>query len=183
MSVVIRKEVNGYRIEIIQDEFPENPRELNENFGTILYKNGSRYNLGDEEAYQEDMDGIENNPDFISLPVYAYIHSGVILNTTGFSCPWDSGKCGIIYVSKEDARKSFEVKVISAKIREKVLECLKSEVEEYSRYLGGEVYGYRVLDRSGEEVDSCWGLVGIEYAIEEAEMSAKDQPEQEEVGV
>lgn len=183
MSVVIRKEVNGYQIEIIQDEYPDNPREINDNFGTILYKHGSRYTLGDEEAYQEDMEVIENNPDFISLPVYAYIHSGVILNTTGFSCPWDSGKCGVIYVSKEDARKSFEVKVISKKIREKILECLKSEVEEFSRYLGGEVYGYRILDKENEEVDSCWGLVGIEYAIEEAEISAKDQTKQEEVGV
>jgi len=39
--------------------------------------------------------------DFYWLPIFKYQHSGVRYNTTGFSCPWDSGKFGYIYISKE----------------------------------------------------------------------------------
>jgi hypothetical protein len=39
-------------------------------------------------------------------------------------------------------------------------EMLNSEVEEYDKYLTGEVYGYVLSDRFGNETDSCWGFFG-----------------------
>lgn len=33
---------------------------------------------------------------FLMLPLYLYDHSGITMNTTGFSCPWDSGQVGWI---------------------------------------------------------------------------------------
>ena len=32
---------------------------------------------------------------------FIYDHSGITMNTTGFSCPWDSGQVGWIYCSKK----------------------------------------------------------------------------------
>ena len=58
--------------------------------------------------------------DNVVLPVYMYDHSGITINTTGFSCPWDSGMVGIIYVSKEKIREKFNIKRISSKLIEKV---------------------------------------------------------------
>ena len=40
------------------------------------------------------------NADYILLPLYLYDHSGITMNTTGFSCSWDSGQVGFIYASK-----------------------------------------------------------------------------------
>ena len=40
---------------------------------------------------------------YLMLPLYLYDHSGITMNTTGFSCPWDSGQVGWIYAFKEDA--------------------------------------------------------------------------------
>ena len=44
---------------------------------------------------------------YLMLPLYLYDHSGITMNTTGFSCPWDSGQVGWIYASKEDALREF----------------------------------------------------------------------------
>lgn len=32
----------------------------------------------------------------VTLPIYMYSHGGETINTTGFSCPWDSGQVGWI---------------------------------------------------------------------------------------
>lgn len=87
---------------------------------------------------------------YVILDLYLYDHSGLTMNTTGFSCPWDSGQVGFIYMSNSTAEKEG-IKDIEA--------CLKAEVEEYDQYLRGEVYGY-VLKENGEEPDSCWGFYG-----------------------
>lgn len=153
---------------IVVDSDPVSPREFN-NFGKILYTS-SRYTLGDEQASSEEINIILNSKDYITLPVYAYIHSGIALNTTGFSCPWDSGMSGIIYVSKDRVREDFKKKLISKKLYNIVLDILKSEVDVYGKYLNGEVYGYEIINDDGDVVDSCYGY----YGSEEAEIAAKD---------
>lgn len=42
--------------------------------------------------------------DNVILPLYLYDHSGLTMNTTGFSCGWDSSVVGFIYCSKKDFR-------------------------------------------------------------------------------
>jgi len=37
----------------------------------------------------------------VILPVYMYDHSGITINTDGFSCPWDSGQVGVIFCTRE----------------------------------------------------------------------------------
>ena len=96
----------------------------------------------------------------IYLPIYAYIHSGIALNTVGFCCPWDSGQIGYIYVSREQIKREYGKKRVSKKLRTKIEEILKNEVEIYSQYISGEVYGYRILDLRGNEIDSCFGFIG-----------------------
>jgi hypothetical protein len=161
-----------YRYEIEQDQDAQSPREF-DNLGTIIYCKGSRYILGDEALTREEMDKIAARKDVICLPVYAYIHSGTVLNTTGFSCPWDSGQSGFIYVEKSKVKEEFRKSRITAVVQKKAEDCLRGEVEEFSKYLSGEVYGYRVFekDESGEEteVDACWGYIGHEYCEQAAQ--------------
>lgn len=157
------------RYEILTDEGPESPREEKDDaFGTILYTS-SRYNLGDERVDGEEIDQKLNDTSVIALPVYAYIHGGVTLNTTGYACRFDSGRSGCIYISKEEVRRIFNVKRISPQLHKRVEESLKSEIKVYSQYLNGEVYGYRIFDDNDEEIESCWGFYGLETAKQEAE--------------
>lgn len=148
-------------LEIHYDECNESPREW-DNLGTMACFH-SRYSLGDDHKYDmEYITRLENNPKYISLPLYIYDHGGVTMNTTGYSCPWDSGKVGIIFVSKEQVRKEYGWKRIT-KAREKTIEgYLAGEVSTYDEYLIGNVYGF-ISYKDGEEVDSCWGFYGDEH--------------------
>jgi len=170
-------EVNGHKVAIIQDEFNESPEKCMDQLGTILYRKNSRYILGYKGVEVEEMDEIAKRRDVICLPVYAYIHSGVALNTSGFHCPWDSGQSGIMYVENAKVREEWGVKRISPKLRAKVIEVLKGELETFNQYLEGDVWGYVITDPEGEEVESCWGFYGFEYCKEEATSLAENLSE------
>lgn len=158
---------NGKIIKIMYDESPESPSEW-DNLGTIAYKSGSKYVLGYEEFPLEEMEEIANSKEYIWLPVYAYIHSGIALNTGGFSCPWGSGQSGLVFVSKQKIRQEYNKKRISKKLTESVKNILKSQVETFSQYLNGEVYGFMIEDKEGNCIDSCFGYYGLDFCEEQA---------------
>ena len=87
------------------------------------------------------------------------------MNTTGFSCPWDSGQGGWIYASYDDVIKEFS-NTSPASI-EKALRFIRAEIEEYDHYLRGDCYGFRLYE-NGKEVDSCYGFIGDFEDVKEA---------------
>ncbi len=99
------------------------------------------------------------------LPIYMYEHSGIALNTTGFSCNWDSGQLGFIYVTKEKVRECFKVKKVTKKILKLVEENLISEIETYSKYINGEGYYWATYNEDNEIEDSCGGYYSEEDAL------------------
>ena len=149
----------------------DNPREWG-NTGTIVGWH-RRYNLGDEqpgkspEEWMQDITGWDKECPvsalelfdtlYIWLPVYMYEHSGVALNTGGFSCPWDSGQVGYVFVARDSD-------TIQGMNEEAVFANLRSEIETYSLYLNGEVYTYSVEEwdeEMGEWVDTYEGCGGF----------------------
>jgi hypothetical protein len=163
-------------IKIFQDIDASNPRTDFEHLGTI-YHTHRNYDLG-ERMDLEEIQAIMQNPDFISVPVFMYEHGNVMLKTSGFSCQWDSGQVGIIAVEKSKVLKDWQRKKFSKKLEAQVISCLTSEVQEFSDYLSGNVYGY-VIEKpthcescshnDAEHVDSCWGFIGdYEYCLKEA---------------
>lgn len=167
---------------IINEIDPMNPREW-DNLGTIAYKHRD-YNLGEEEIsdpieWLEEKLGLtpkyEYNNErleeleakffekFIALPLYLYDHSGITISTKSFSCSWDSGKVGYIYISKEKIRNEFDYKLITEKRRKKILSYLESEIEIFNQYLIGDVYRFKIEDSEGEEIDSCGGFFGQDW--------------------
>lgn len=166
-----------HRLKIMHDDSPESPREW-DNLGT-MYCEHRRYTLGDEKADDirvEDEDtGEVSMPDkgYTILPLYLYDHGGITMSTGRFSCPWDSGCVGYIYVSDKDAKENYGWKIITKKRREIIAKHLKAEVETYDQYLRGDVYGFwfesfAVYDDGREESlddsDSCWGFYGSDPA-------------------
>ena len=150
-------------LEIHQEVEPQSPRSW-DNLGTMLCAH-RRYDLGDKHSYElEYLHQIEANKEgkYIVLPLYLYDHSGITMRTTPFSCPWDSGQVGVIFVDKKKVREEYGWKVITAKRKEQILGYLRGEVETYDQYLRGDVYGFRKLV-DGEEVDSCWGFYGSDH--------------------
>lgn len=119
--------------------------------------------------------------DYIVLPLYLYDHSGITMRCSSpFSCPWDSGDVGFIYMSMDQARKEWTG--TDDEIREAATRYLTGEVETYDQYLTGDVWGYTIervtLDEDGDEMDrehveSCWGFYGYDCCKEEAEAQAE----------
>lgn len=206
----------GYKIVIDYDDSRLNPREEQDNTGTMICFHG-RYKLGDEHSYSDpialitDLTGLDdddlgqNNPNddlgdgskwrIVWEPLYLYDHGGITMKTTPFSCPWDSGQVGMIYVTYDKIMKDLGVKpettlgsltdkwVPSKEIIEQYEKILKAEVKTYDQYLRGDVYGYAVYapntDRDDDTddlwqdtgEDECWNYYGMESAIEAAKES------------
>lgn len=149
-------------IEIHYDTYAENPRHWSD-FSTF-WTFHRRYNSPDLNP-PPDQTFKPNDREHIWLPVYMYDHSGTAYNTTGFSCQWDSGLVGFIFVEKSKVRAEYGKKSIHPKLKHRVLDRLRSEVEIYSQWVNGEVYGYV----NTETDDSCWGFYSIEEALQEAQ--------------
>lgn len=108
----------------------------------------------------------------ILLRVYKYEHSGVAYSTTPFSCGWDSGHTGYIYIPFAKVKSEYGCKYVTKKIRERAEAVISNEVEIYSKWANGNVYGYTVTDEDGEEAGACWGYYSEEDAIEAAKEDA-----------
>lgn len=153
---------------IVQDMDPINPREF-DNLGTMVcfYK---KYQIGDRYGTKEEYENIvSSSEEYIHLPIYAYIHSGITINTYGFSCPWDSGMIGFIYVEKEKALKIHKKPNFDNEWKAEVKAILIEEIQTYDKYLNGQVFGYEIKD-GNEIIDSCYGF----YSEEDAESEAKN---------
>lgn len=169
----LSEKYNGFDIEIhhYEDYYGPNDWDMLGQF----YHWHRRYNMAEDAVNirRYEPDEIEKMlSDSIYIPVYMYDHSGITINTTGFSCSWDSGQVGFYVVSKDKVRKEYGVKRISKKLKEKVIEILTGEISTWDNYYTGEVYEFRVVDPNTEEcIDACGGYYGddgLKDAIAEA---------------
>ena len=144
------------------DELCQGPEEFGM-LGKIYYLKRSRYRLGTTPVSSDEMDEISlkiKQGALIGLPVYAYVHSGAALATTPFSCGFDSGLSGFIACTPEDACAWYGNEMANTEI----LEVLRNEVEEFSKFLAGDVYVIKILV-DGEEKDVVGGHYGFDYAV------------------
>lgn len=159
--------VNGLQVFIIADSDPQNPRTEWDNAGTMVCWHG-RYELGDKHDFLLAQDfgdwWKENGEGGTLLPLYLYDHSGITMRTTPFSCPWDSGQVGYIYITRDKQRECGITDPEAA---------LRQEVETYDQFLRGDVYGFNVCDSEGRVIDSSWGYFGLDHCREQATEVAK----------
>lgn len=70
------------------------------------------------------------------------------------SYSWNAPHCGVIHIPSDfsDPRKAAQ-----------------SWLEEYTSWCNGDVWGIRLVDAwTGDELDSCWGFIGLDYAKDAA---------------
>ncbi len=174
MSLEIAHLSPTLRVRVELDPYPANPRDDFDNIGEIAYPKRSRYTLGSQAVDDAEMDAIRKGIErgtLVGMPVFAYIHSGVVLKATSNNPfpdqRWDSGQSGYVYCTREKALQEWGRggNRMTPKIKLDTLNYLAATVDEFSAYLSGDVYGFvveRVDPDNGdvEELESCWGFVG-----------------------
>lgn len=166
-----------HRLKIRYDDYADSPREWG-NLGA-MYCEHWRYALGDKNAEDIRVENARTGEvswpakGFTILPLYLYDHSGLSISTGRFSCPWDSGCVGYIYVSDKDVKEKYGWKIITKKRREQIAAHLVAEVETYDQFLSGDVYGFQfesfAVYEDGREESlgdeaSCSGFYGSDPA-------------------
>lgn len=164
-------EYKGHIIKIGKDDSPSNPRTEFDNCCKMVcfHKN---HQLGDEKDYNRsdynswdelEKDIIKQENAVIILPLYLYEHSGITISTTPFSCRWDSGQVGFVYMTRKSIKNDFGIKRLTKKALTRLQEIIKSEVKTYDDYLTGNVYFYQTyLKDNGNFIDACSGYFGYE---------------------
>lgn len=167
-------EYEGKQVEVrqLEDEDPQNPREDCDNFGTFVAWH-RRSSLGDVNVGQGfDISAAIKSGEYakglIYLPVWLYEHGCQTVRACDenpFTCHWDSGQVGWVYVSREKAIAEFGKKYLTKSVKAKALACIKAEIETFDYYLTGAVFGCEVVEidadgNDGDVLDSCWGFYG-----------------------
>jgi hypothetical protein len=181
---------NATTITVKYDINPMSPRELDD--FTTLFSAHSRYAIDQYEGKKQDevrlaladseLVEYDDHDDYqvsdlyeiaqeardtiaAVLPVYMYEHSGVTLNTSGFSCPWDSGQIGFICITKERAKELLGVSNLTEEHTQKLYETLEQEVAMLSKYLEGDIYTIEVNNERYEITEYCTSLMGYDDVL------------------
>lgn len=166
MSEYVAKqfEVGGLVVKLIQDSDAQSPREYGDT-GLFLVANH-------RDFYVPEPGEKRVNGDFESLverwkkthwifPLEAYIHSGVVLALSHEGNfpdrQWDVSQLGAVFAAKDEWR-----------LRKSARKAAQGYVETWNQYLSGDVYGVVIEDEAGNDLESCWGFYGLEYAQTEA---------------
>lgn len=162
----------------------------NPKFGVIERNNPINFLIDDiieAMSFEDKWKLLERHAGIVFLPLFLYDHGGITMNTTGFSCPWDSGQVGYIYTTKDKILKEVghyqeNGKWVKAKTNWKkaAYAVLKDEVKTYDMYLKNEVYGYVVdkyvseSDEWDEDIESCWGFYSDNFGDDLVEEIARE---------
>ena len=180
----------------VEDPIHEcNPKELDK-AETLLVSFHRRYGKDHGLKTPEDVLEFATEHGMHAFAVRAYDHGGIALTLVEdrvdasrpfpsrenlkypFNDQWDSGWYGFLLITNEfdgtknETRKGLFKDLLDDERRHKMFESAKSLLETYSQWNNGEIYGYRAFDAEGNEIDSCWGYIGLENIKEEAKTIA-----------
>ena len=178
------EEYKDHTIEIFHDDDAMDPRKDCDP-QTEFHVRECRYYLG-EHTHKEgtDIDAEVRKAlrqrDLV-FRLFAYIHSGTFLSLQSFygklpqgHAEFDSGQCGVVIVRRKSFLAEWGGKKWTKKLRTKAEEVAKQEVETFTSYVNGYVYGYTV------DEDSCGGFYDTDEAMEEAKRSIDSMIQREE---
>lgn len=187
----------GCTIRIIQDSDAPNPRDYYDHLGKMVLFDSREYRSRNEWKHSDSMRDFESalrslawfctrsdamedeyrvsmehvfrcvNKHYVIIPVDRDRYSG--LSSRGATVNEYDDHCdGFVFFPVAD----LQGEGID---RERAVKILEGEIEEYSSWATGDCYGYVIEDENGDELNSCWGFYGQDYAIESAKESAKSQ--------
>jgi len=111
-----------------------------------------------EYYYRYENNILGKNSNDLELPkkitwnfLYLYDHSGITISINPFSCRFDSGIVGIIYMI-DDSKNPLTY--------DEQYKIMKQETKTYDDYLTGNCYGFDIHDSNNNCIHSCGGFLG-----------------------
>lgn len=175
MQAIETETAGPLRLEIVHDDEGGNPREWDQlgklaiwhedasGFDELKLGRGWRYGLEETDLEDEDGDEITGADYFrehygavgpvIALAIVDYRSNG--LRIEAISEPTREewlGADGAIFATAETLERTGAP-------ADSIERRLLGEIAELEAYTEGRVYGYRVIDRRGETLESCWGFL------------------------
>ena len=134
-----------------------------------------RYSLGDDhDIHHDDFNGWDEMGEHLTkghdaviiLPLYLYDHSGITIQTTPFSCPWDSGQVGFIYMDRETILREApgNPKIITKVAKYGQLNSCYLKSRYTTSTLPARYGSISSRMRTGTSIDATGGLYSEEYA-------------------
>ena len=170
MTTSHTEKCEGLTIKIIADEDAENPFKSWDGEPDIIgWHRRYDFNTRKEDKGKEPSEFLREAKEqgYIVKPLYMYDHSGIGFSTGNssypFNCPWDSGQYGFIFWTKEKIEQGqgkVFAKRLTAKKRTMLEGQLDNAVSLLNDYVSGNVWGFVVEDKEGNDIDSCWGFYG-----------------------
>ena len=176
------KEENEYTLEVIQDEYPDDPRNWSNVCTMVCWHR--RYKLGDDHSFESPDEFMQHlyldvigkhwcdehesddwqdvykelqNTDLVLIKqINLYDHSGITISTSSgypYNDRWDSCCVGFIYVTKKTIFKECGG-ITEENWKDRADEYLEGEVQTYDQYLRGDIYGY-VLTKKVIHQEKC----------------------------
>lgn len=183
-------EIDGYTVEILQDDMAENPFELYGDVAPslVLHDRANRhFGWGNDDVWAVRLsDALEKvhattlsralavidrwmrvfHGVRVVLPVAALDHSDVVayLGDGAHWCDpggWDSGWVGWLFYTPEAIEDTWMCGGEPHPPTDEELDTsLRAHFTEFAAWVEGDVYGYRILDPGGEDIGGCWGFYG-----------------------
>ncbi len=156
------EEYKGCTIEIHNDDSPMNPFEDWDGIGKIVFHPNARHVCNTDITYDE----ARETP--FSVPLSAYIHSGIALSVLGegYRCRWDTSDNIAIWTPDQENA--------PVKRRKTAEKYARQACELFNQWANGEVYGVESIDPSGNQIGACWGYYGDE-AVRDGIKEAKSE--------
>lgn len=155
----------------------ESPRVECDNLGTFITWM-ARHESPDENEFVSPLEfyesyeltpataNIPHKAKMVILPVYGYSHGEMRYATTPFSCPWDSGFAGFIFVDYDTIKEEYGCKNVTKGVIFKVKEVLREEVKAYDQWVNDPTMMVTTYDKKGEMIEGMGGFYEIENAME-----------------
>jgi hypothetical protein len=188
MGESMTEKYRGHTIEIVQDQFPENPRD--DSCLSRIVSFHRRHVIGDLQPKCDPWRWRAENTDLLDgaliRDLYIFDHGNITISTVPFTqqpmyagdARWDSCQIGWVFVTR--AAIITEYGAYNARTKKKAEQVMLAEIDLYDRYLRGDFCGFIIKG----ELD--WSLFGysdaddaLKYAREEIDrfLDHKEQPD------
>lgn len=158
------REEDGVELKVFYHDCCDSPREW-ENVSVMVCREHNRYDLPRElDGFSfADFDNADEACQTLIreygarniVSIWMYDHGQVALKagerTYPFTCEWDGSFAGFAFTTDKKSEGIAD---------EAIDGIIAAEVQEFSEWLNGEVYGYSITTPDGKGEDGCGGFIG-----------------------